>query len=77
MVNFQQDRKQMSAHNKYLQLASLFSRLGTDPVSNIDIILEQACHILEGYFSVYHRIDDKRNFVSVWASYNKPRDFYP
>lgn len=57
------------------KLARLFYVLGTDCRKNIEIILEQACHIFEGTIAFYSRFDPKAQTLTILAGHNLPQDF--
>ncbi|THB77031.1 MAG: PAS domain S-box protein [Desulfobacteraceae bacterium] len=76
MVNIR-EKSTVSALEKHSQIIGLFRRLGANPQENINIILEQICHILDGYCSLYHRIDDAKHRLVIEASFNKPDNFFP
>lgn len=65
---------QTASSNKLAKMAHIFNLLGTNCQKNIDIILEQTCHILDGACSLYNRIDNKQKSLVVWASHNSPKD---
>ncbi|NOX35373.1 MAG: PAS domain S-box protein [Deltaproteobacteria bacterium] len=60
--------------DKLARMAQIFHLMGTDSKKNIDIILEQACYILDGACSLYSRMDDRQKSLKVWAGYNCPDD---
>ncbi len=75
MVNSGKDSEQTSSSDLLAKMANLFNLLGTDSRKNIDTILKQTCHTLNGACSLYNRIDDKQKSLMVWASHNLPDDF--
>ena len=75
MENPGMDFKQTTgSSDKLAKTAQIFHFLGTDCKKNIDIILEQTCSILDGAWSLYHRIDDKKKFLKVCAGHNMSND---
>ena len=70
------DFMQTGSSDKFAKTAQIFHLLGTDCKQNIDIILQHTCYILDGFCSLYNRIDDKQKFLKVRASHNKPKDLY-
>jgi len=74
MGNLRMDSRQTGSGDKLAGIAQTFHLLGTDCKKNIDIILEQTCHILDGACSLYNRIDDEQKSLEVWAGHNKPKD---
>ena len=65
---------QTDPSDKLADIAHIFHLLGTDCKKNIDIILEQTCHLLDGACSLYNRIDDMQKSLIIWASHNSPED---
>lgn len=56
------------------KVAHLFHLLETDPQKNIDLILNQTRLIIEGFFSLYLRGDNKQGKPVIRACANLPRD---
>ncbi len=77
MVNIRQDHSQPFALEKQSRITGLFYRFGTDSWSNISMVVEQACLLVEGACALYHRITESSPFLSISASYNKPDTFHP
>ncbi len=69
-TNFDQD----GSNNKLARMSQIFQLLGTDCKKNINIIVEQACQILNGVFSFHNRIDDEQKSLIIWSSHNRPQD---
>ncbi len=74
MVISGKDFEQAGSSDILAKMANLFNLLGTDSRENIDTILKQTCHTLNGVCSLYNRIDDKQKSLVVWASHNRPDD---
>ncbi len=55
-------------------LAQIFHLLGSDCTKNINILVEQACIILGGSYSLYNRIDEDAQSLMVRAGHNQPQD---
>ncbi len=74
MKFLQKDDNKTDSSIKLAKMAQIFHVLGTDCQKNIDILLEQTCHIFDGACSLYNRIDDRQKSLMVWASHNHPED---
>lgn len=59
------------------KLGELFNLLGSDPEQNINIIVQQACQLLETACSLYNRIDNQQASLACWSGYNLPPGFPP
>lgn len=75
MKNSGMNFKQGVSSGKLAKVANLFHFLGTDCKKNIDIILEQTCHVFDGGCALYCRIDDKQKSLKLWAGHNCPDGF--
>ncbi len=75
MKNSGMNLKQAVYSGKLAKVANLFHFLGMDCKKNIDIILEQTCHILDVGCALYCRIDDKQKSLKLWAGHNCPEGF--
>lgn len=53
----------------------LFSSLGTDPVRNIHMIVEQTCEIFDATCSLYNVLEDESESLITWSGSRLPRDF--
>ncbi|SDU52999.1 hybrid sensor histidine kinase/response regulator [Desulfobacula phenolica] len=73
-LNFKQ-KNYSTFSEKIARVANLFHLLGVDCKKNIDIILEQTCHILDGACSLYCRMDDNQKSLKLWAGYKIPKGF--
>lgn len=66
------DRKNESHLSR---LNMLYSRLGADPEENISLIVTATREILQGSCALFNRLDDRGQFLCVWASSRLPEDF--
>jgi len=67
--------QQSDAIEKISKLNRIFSRLGTNPRTNIDIIVQHTCELLKGVCSLYNRLDNDKKSLIAWADHNLPPDF--
>lgn len=67
--------EQSQTIEKISTLSKIFSQLGTDPRTNIDIILRHTCELLEGVCSLYNRLDNETYSLIAWADHNLPADY--
>jgi GAF domain-containing protein len=49
--------------------------IGSDPMRNIDIIVETVSAILGGPVAFYNRLDRERHMLCTWSIYNAPPDY--
>ncbi len=68
------DFRQAGSSGKLSGMARLFHLLGTDCRRNIDIILEQTRQILDGFCSLYCRIDEDKKHLILRAGRIAPKD---
>jgi diguanylate cyclase (GGDEF)-like protein len=61
----QREQQQRATRERFERLADIFYRLGPDPGTNVDIILEEAEHLLGPGLAVYHRLNDDTGMFEV------------
>ncbi len=67
--------EQKDAIEKILKLNEIFSLLGENPRTNIEVIVQHAAKLLQGACCLYSRLDNQKQSLIAWASYNLPSDF--
>ncbi|MFO7558955.1 MAG: PAS domain S-box protein [Desulfobacterales bacterium] len=67
--------EQKDAIEKILKLNEIFSLLGENPKTNIEIIAQHAAKLLQGACCLYSRLDHEKQSLIAWASHNLPSDF--
>lgn len=60
--------------NQMTGLTNFFENLCSDPLVNINRILESTCKLLGGVCSLYNKLDDEENSLILWNSFNAPDD---
>ncbi|MDO9576387.1 MAG: PAS domain S-box protein, partial [Candidatus Cloacimonadales bacterium] len=63
------------AEEQLMMLNRVFGNLGTDSHTNIEFIVKQTCIILNSVCSLFFRLDENNENLSVFASYNSPGNF--
>lgn len=70
-----QESREPHIDQKIKNLSDVFSLLGSDPDQNIHIIVQQACHLLEGSSAMYNRQDERNGSLECWAGCNLPAGY--
>lgn len=74
-IELEKSEKELKkAEKKTSKINKIFSLLGFDAFTNINIIVEHTCEILEGACSLYNRLDDQNKSLYTWSKYNAPAD---
>jgi len=67
--------EQKDAIEKISKLNEIFSLLGENPRTNIEVIVENAAKLLQGVCCLYNRLDNEKQSLIAWAYHNLPSDF--
>jgi PAS domain S-box-containing protein len=67
--------EQKDAIEKISKLNEIFSLLGENPRTNIEVIVEHAAKLLQGACCLYNRLDNEKQSLIAWAYHNLPSDF--
>ncbi len=60
---------------KVAKLSKIYSMLGSDPMKNMDVLVEGACAILSGAASLYNRLDEQSRSLCTWSIFNEPPEY--
>ncbi len=75
IITSQDITERKKAEKQIEMLNRVFEQLGTDPVKNINFIVEKTNSIHKGVCSLYNRLDDKDKSLIVRSANNLPEDF--
>jgi GAF domain-containing protein len=69
------EKQPSEIQEKLAKLSKIYSLLGSDPMKNMDLLVEGACATIAGAASLYNRLDEGSRSLCTWSIFNEPPEY--